>query len=193
MKNILSMILFILILGSILTFTLVKVDQFTKPMIEENEKKKVISSVLQAFRIEFTDENMTEIYEEQITIKDVQGNQFYFSKSGDVAFMISGSGFQDVINGIIAVKPDLKTILGVMIVGQKETPGLGGRIIETEFLQQFQDKVMLPQILVTSPGKASAENEVNGISGATMTCRAFESILNESAAKYFPLLEEELK
>ena len=77
-----------------------------------------------------------------------------------------------------------------MKVDQKETPGLGGRIAEVEFLNQFNNKKFSPKIMITSTGSVNSNCKIDGISGATMTCRAFENILNEAADKYFPFIKE---
>ena len=52
----------------------------------------------------------------------------------------------------MAVLPDLKTIKGIAITHQEETPGLGGRIAEPEFLQSFTAKGLQPELRILAPG-----------------------------------------
>ena len=84
--------------------------------------------------------------------------------------------------------PDFQTIKGITIVHQEETPGLGGRIAEKEILDRFKGKKILPQLIIQRPGKAKEQNEVDGITGATLTGKAFEKVLNSEVKKYLPLL-----
>ena len=89
---------------------------------------------------------------------------------------------------MIAIKPDLKTIKGITIIHQAETPGLGGRIAEPEFLDRFKGKDVFPSLMIERPGKANKNNEVDGITGATLSGKAFERILNREIKKYVPAL-----
>ena len=68
--------------------------------------------------------------QENINTKKLGEKDFYVTSGGDVAFEISGSGLWGPIRGIVAVLPDMKTIKGITIIYQEETPGLGGRIGE---------------------------------------------------------------
>ncbi len=47
-----------------------------------------------------------------------------------------------------------------------------------------------PELVVVSPGKAAKINEVDGITGATLSCKAFEKILNSESKRCLPLLGE---
>ena len=88
------------------------------------------------------------------------------------------------------LQPDMKTIKGITIIHQEETPGLGGRIAETDFLDRFKAKKVLPKLIIQPPGKASRNNEVDGITGATLSCKAFEAILNSEIKKYVSIIKE---
>ena len=66
MKDRIMMIVFVLILGTILSTTLVVVNDFTEPMIARNEEIKELSTILNAFGIEFTKENITGIFDSNI-------------------------------------------------------------------------------------------------------------------------------
>jgi len=43
-------------------------------------------------------------------------------------------------------------IIGICIIHQEETPGLGGRMAEKEFLNPFRNKKMSPRIIAVRPG-----------------------------------------
>ena len=180
MKEKISMIVFVLILGGVLTTALVAVDHFTKPRIDRNKAFKLNTRVLDALGIPYTKDDKDDVekkFAENVTIARRGEKEFYISQQdANLAFQIAGSGLWGPIEGILALSPDLETIKGIAIIHQEETPGLGGRIVERDFLDKFEGKNIVPEIRVTKPDKASAENEVDGITGATATCEKFEAI-----------------
>jgi Na+-transporting NADH:ubiquinone oxidoreductase subunit C len=191
MKEKLKMILFVLILGSVLSTALVSVDAYTAPLIEKNKVRKLRISILKALDITYSKDKVDEVFSENVTKKNRGDNKFYVAEaSGDIAFEILGSGLWGPIHGIIALRSDLKTIKGITIIRQEETPGLGGRIAEADFLNKFEAKTILPRLIIQSPGKASGNNEIDGITGATLSCKAFEEILNREIEKYVSIIKE---
>jgi Na+-transporting NADH:ubiquinone oxidoreductase subunit C len=197
MKKTLSMILFVLILGSVLTTALVAVDKLTEEPIARNKALKLQKGILSSLAIEFDEKdknNIAEKFSSNIEVIETPGEEavkFYRSKtSGDIAFKIEGTGVQGPIEATIALSPDLEQVRGLSIVGQEETPGLGGRIVETEFLNRFKGKMITNGLAILSPGKAAADNEVDGITGATLTCNALEDLLNSEIKKYVVMFRE---
>jgi len=202
MKSKITMILFVLILGSSLTTALVTVDSFTREPIARNKAKKLQKGILSSLNIEYGEDDPNEIFSanvETITTPGDKPKKFYRSKtSGDIAFEISGTGVQGEINATIALSPDLGQIRGISIVGQKETPGLGSRIGEAEFLNKFKDKNITSGkdknitsgIAIVASGKAAADNEIDGITGATLSCNALEELINSELKKYVVMFRE---
>lgn len=191
MKEKLKMILFVLVLGTILSTALVSVDAYTAPLIEKNKVRKLRLSVLKALEIPYSENEVEKAFLENVATEEAEGKEFYVAKTGgNIAFEISGSGLWGPIRGILALMPDLKTIKGITIIHQEETPGLGGRIAEAEFLDKFKGKEIFPQLMILSPGKANLNNEVDGITGATLSCKAFEEILNSEITKYVSAIKE---
>ena len=190
MNSKITMILFVLILGSVLTTTLVSVDAYTAPLIEKNKTRKLRVSILKSLNIPYSEDKVDEVFSENVVTKTQGETKFYVAESEDIAFEISGSGLWGPIHGTIALLPDLKTIKGIIIIHQEETPGLGGRIADAEFLDKFKGKSTSPRILIQAPGKANENNEVDGITGATLSCKAFEEILNSEIEKYVSAIKE---
>ena len=191
MKSKLSMILFVLILGSSLTTALVSVDKFTKEPIKRNKAIKLQKSILSSLSFTYTEDNIDESFSENIETRETAGIKFYQDKaSGNLAFEIHGMGLWGPISGTIALTPDLQKIHGISIIHQEETPGLGSRIGEDEFLDRFKGKNITKDLIIQPPGKAQADNEVDGITGATLSCKAFEVILNNEIKRYVAVIEE---
>ena len=202
MNEKIKMIVFVLVLGAVLTTALSWVDAVTEPYIAKNKVKKLQESVLTAAGIDYTDESRESVFskdvEERLFPEEVQDKgaeedekkKYYVMSDGKVVFEFHGMGLQGPVHGAIALDKDLETIKGLTIIHQEETPGLGGRIGEAPFLNQFKDKKLFPEFLIQSPGKASGDNEIDGISGATLSCMALEEMLNKESKKYIPAIKE---
>lgn len=192
MKERILMVVFALILGSVLTSALVAVAYYTGPRIERNKVLKLKMSVLDALDIPYTKDDVEKRFSENVTINEIRGTSFYVSQDGSIAFEIAGSGLWGPISGVLVLFPDLKTIKGITITHQEETPGLGGRIAERDYLDKFRSKKLVPELRILAPDKAgaqAADNEVDGITGATLSSKAFERILNTESQKYIYLIE----
>jgi len=178
MKDKIMMIVFVLILGTILATTLVGVDSFTEPMISKNEKIKELSTILNTFGIEFTDETIEKVFSDNIETIEYADMVIYRNNSGELAFPFKGSGFQGPIIGVAVMDSDGKTIKGVGIKSQEETPGLGSRITEKQFLDSFIGKQFNPELILVGAGKSSKKTDVDGITGATMSSIALIKVIN---------------
>ena len=196
MKEKILMIVFVLILGAVWTTALVRVDEWTAPRIEKHRILKLRISVLDALGIPYESREAAEVEEafvENVEVKQVDGRDIYLSKSGDIAFEVRGSGVQGPISGVVALQADLETIRGITIVANEETPGLGDRVFEKETLDRFKGKKVVPKLLILPPGATSGDNEVDGITGATLTCNAFQKLLNVNIEQLVSLTREDAK
>jgi electron transport complex protein RnfG len=81
------------------------------------------------------------------------------------------------------------TISGLFILDQKETPGLGNKIIETGWRGQFIDKPADSALSVTKLG-AATPLEIDAITGATISSDAVVQIVNMVLADVRPSLKE---
>jgi Na+-transporting NADH:ubiquinone oxidoreductase subunit C len=190
MKDKILMIVFVLVLGSILTAALVAVNYLTTPLIEKNEEIAAKTSILKALNIPFAPENVEETFSNNVEQRQQNGTTYYVTKEQTIAFPYSGSGLWGPIEGIIAIQPDFERLKGITISRQEETPGLGSRITEAEYLAQFEGKRFSGGLKLVQPGRSSADNEIDSITGATMTTEAFVKILNEDIQETVPAIAE---
>ena len=91
----------------------------------------------------------------------------------------SGQGYADKIELLVGVNAKAETITGLFILDQKETPGLGNKIMEPAWRNQFNDKATQQQLTAVKT-KASKANEINAITGATISSKAVCDIVNQS-------------
>jgi Na+-transporting NADH:ubiquinone oxidoreductase subunit C len=112
-------------------------------------------------------------------------------------FPFAGIGFWTEITGYIAVDASLQKTVGLKVITQAETPGLGARIEEPFFVKPFSDGLDISQpatgnsyIYMGSigsqpdPGTPQYGRTFDAITGATQTSLAMERMLNASVAEF---------
>ncbi len=99
----------------------------------------------------------------------------------------SGQGYADKIEVLLGLDAKGDTITGLFILDQKETPGLGNRILEKPWRNQFIDKSSSATLVVVKSG-AEQGNEIDGISGATISSRSVTNIVNITISDIKPQL-----
>lgn len=93
---------------------------------------------------------------------------------------ITGKGLWGTMRALVALSPDFKTLHGISIYDQMETPGLGARIGEEWFTNQFNNfpilktdgkpgDYVLDAQLIPEGAKAEQTNQIQQITGATIT------------------------
>jgi len=191
MKDKIMMLVFVLVLGTILTGILVAVNYYTTPVISRNEQREIQAGILQALGIPFGEEEVQQVFAGSVQARQAGAKTYYVAEGGaGIAFAYAGSGLWGPINGIVALNADLKTLKGVTILHQEETPGLGSRITEAAYLDTFRGKDFTSGLKLTPPGKAKAANEIDAITGATLSPKAFLQILNANLAASVPAIRE---
>lgn len=103
------------------------------------------------------------------------------------AVVVSGQGFWAQIKGVIGFDTDKKTITGISFYEQNETPGLGGKIVEAQFRDQFIGIKIAETgkpIGIKSLGLELGDNEVYAITGATQTCTRLQKLINDDLVKW---------
>ena len=103
-----------------------------------------------------------------------------------------GYGFNKAadISLFICVGPDLETIKGIEVLDHTETPGLGGRMTEEKFKEQFVGKKLKPKLSLVRGRESVGPNEVHAITGASYTSKGIETIINESMETFWQEMEE---
>jgi Na+-transporting NADH:ubiquinone oxidoreductase subunit C len=102
--------------------------------------------------------------------------------SGSRGYVIvgRGAGLWGRIVALVGFAPDRTTVTGLAFLEQSETPGLGARIDERWFKQQFRGKK--GPFTPVPDGSAAGESQFDAVSGATFTTEAVRGILNAAAA-----------
>ncbi len=134
----------------------------------------------------------TKIEEALSNSEDIHFPIFVCENNGETYYVLSasGKGLWDDIWGYIGFKADAKTINGSVFDHKGETPGLGSKIAEDWFQDQFIGKTIAENgeytpIKVLKPGKNLNGHQVDGISGATFTGVGVDEMLERNMKVYF--------
>jgi Na+-translocating ferredoxin:NAD+ oxidoreductase subunit G len=177
----------LLILSVVCSAALAIVNIKTEPIIRENQEVKRMMTVLNVFGVTYDildPASVRKTYARHIDEVDERGLKLFREKdSGASALSLSGNGFQSTITVVVALKND--AISGFKVISQNETPGLGARIVEDAFQNQFIGKKVSKGITWTKSGKAGP-SEFDAITGATESSKALARILNSGFSAYYP-------
>ena len=153
MREIVKYGLVLSIICLIATSFLAFVYSFTKPKIIERQNMEFQKSLRELFSdaknfelISFDDDSYYKVY-------DIDNNLL------GIAFKTKSKGYSGEIEVLVGIR-EAGDIVGIKIISQNETPGLGSRITEKNFLEQFIGK------------NASNLSEVETITSATISSRA---------------------
>lgn len=114
------------------------------------------------------------------------GGACTLAKEGKIvayALPISGQGFWAPIKGVIGIKADRQTIIGIAFYEQNETPGLGAQITKDAFRKQFNGKIISSTgkpLNMKRPSDVLGKSDVHAVTGATQTSTRLERIINDS-------------
>jgi len=101
----------------------------------------------------------------------------------------AGPGFQDTIRLIYGYLPATRRVVGMEILESRETPGLGDKIYkDAAFVAAFRDLAIDPRILAVKQGTKAAANQVDAITGATISSKAVVGIINQGNARWLERL-----
>ena len=92
-----------------------------------------------------------------------------------------GPGFQDTIKLLYGYLPTANKVVGMEVLQSRETPGLGDKIYkDLVFVGAFSDLPIEPTIEVVKKGRKVSDNQVDAITGATISSRAVVKIINDT-------------
>ncbi len=169
----LGVILFMI--AAIASGVLAFVNNFTKPIIEENQRQMEIEArrtvLPQAKTFEYVEDNLP-----YYRGYDEEGQLVGYT------FMAVGAGYSGDIQTMVGLTADYK-IFSISVLIQTETPGLGANCTRPEFTNQFSGKEVDELYIDVDSG------DIDNITGATITARA----LTNSVKKASDIIIEQTK
>jgi Na+-transporting NADH:ubiquinone oxidoreductase subunit C len=188
------------IIAALFGIAISAVHHVTLDMLRKNEQLHKNRTLCSAFMIH-VEEQTAEAYEQALSNNVERQSlsvgdriwEIYRRKGGtseDIGFVFTGMGFWDRITGVVVLSPDLKKIVNIQFLDQKETPGLGARIEEPWFTDQFKglqiawDNPIGERVIVGPSPDPQARNRVDAITGASQTSLAVMKMINGELEKF---------
>ncbi|MDY0220093.1 MAG: FMN-binding protein [Desulfobacterium sp.] len=185
----------VLLLAIIFGSSLAGVQAALGPKIEENKLKETLEKVpivilgqTAADELKSKDQHLT-ITPNTVSVARQGVTKFYTLYRADFAdgttagwvAKTKGQGYADRIELLVGMDQDGGRVTGLFILDQKETPGLGNKIVEDAWRAQYSDKsTSTPFTVVKLP--RGGENEIDAISGATISSDAVTNLVNQAVS-----------
>ena len=184
-------IVFMSLVTAIYAFLLAFLNYSTAEQIEFLANTDLQEKILYVFDIplESTDpQKIDKQFEERIESKEIDGEKVYFlEENGEIeayAFPIGGAGLWGSIEGYAGLSADYSKLIGIEFTAHSETPGLGGRIDEEWFKEQFRGinlEDAQDEYLVYTP---AAGGNIDAITGATLTSQSVREFVNDDIQSF---------
>lgn len=189
MKEIIKQTLLLTVITLIAGVLLGGVYEITKDPIAKQSKlreEKACESVFpqaDSFDMDYelTDDGSVEGFDQDFVEKVIPAWNDKKEILGYVLTVTSKEGYGGDITFMMGISKNGE-VQGIEILSISETAGLGMKAKEPEFLEQFQQKTV-DQFAYSKNG-ASSENEIDAISGATITTKAMTNGVN-AGLNYF--------
>ncbi len=150
---------------------------------------KVLPGIDSLRRLAYRDDRLVAVATESKDQDAVFGGYDANGKLVGFAIPSAGPGFQDTIRLLYGYLPGRRKVVGMEILESRETPGLGDKIYkDADFVANFQDLSIDPEIVTVKKGRRSAPNEVDAITGATISSKAVVRIINQGNQRWLPRL-----
>jgi Na+-transporting NADH:ubiquinone oxidoreductase subunit C len=175
-------LVFMLLISAALTLALAAAYEGFKPAINKNAALQEQRAVLYALGLDtgLKDVEVAAVYVEKISEGELNGVPvLVYGQGGPQAYAVpfEGSALWGALKGYLGVKASLDEITGLVFTYQNETPGLGGRIDEEAYKEQFRG-------LPISPGtRLSYGTDLDAVTGATQTSAAVLRTLNKTLSE----------
>jgi len=189
-------VIFMVVITGFFVTVLASFHYFTVDKIAFNQESDLRHKVLYVFELLPEGEDpkeIEEIFNERVVEKQFGEKSGYALMDGDeevnYAILIDGTGLWGSITGYLGLNKDLTKITGIEFVTQSETPGLGGRISEAAYKEQYRDidiKVTNGKYLIATPEQGG---NVDAIAGATQTSTAVVNFINKDLTDFFSSVE----
>ena len=181
MNKVTRTIVVLTVIGLICGGVLSVVYQWTLPKIEQNQIRETNEAIFKVLP-------GTKFYRK--TSKDDLTYFECFDRNSErigTAIYCKGNGYQGEIKLLIGVNADFSRFTGMTILEQVETPGLGAKITEKWFENQFKWLVTTPPIEYVKGRSPEKPNEIQAIAGATISTQSVVKIINKAVEQWMQL------
>ena len=189
MNNVVKMFLNLVIIGAVSGAILAGFYYVADPMIKDNQEKELKEAIFVVLP-EAKDYKLIKKTVDKVDITIYEGIDEAGSPVG-IAFKADGGGFQGNVGVMVGLNLDYLHRKGIKILDQVETPGLGNRISEPAFEGQFKGIDILPKVEYIKNRKPEKPNQIQSITGATISSNAVVVNINNAVAKVLSAFPKE--
>jgi len=175
-------VLFIVVLGVVSVAMLLAAQSYSAPAVKRFRETRLKTNILTAAGIAWTQADFKDVFDQRVR-EETRGGLTWYVADSLVIYEFRGRGLWGMIEGIATFDSALTHIVSVRVLSQEETPGLGDRIKEPGYLATYQGKTATEPLDLALRHKASLPNEVDAISGATLSSEALVTIVGGAAAR----------
>ena len=188
----LRLVMTLAIAGLISGIAIIGIYETTLPTITANKARelqaavfKVLPGVSQMQQVVFRDGQLIVAVDKDADEQAIYGGYDEQGKFIGWAIPGAGAGFQDTIGLLYGYSPRDREVRGMEILESRETPGLGDKIYkDMAFVGNFAQLSIDPEIVVVKKNTRSQPNEVDAITGATISSKAVVRIINATHAAW---------
>ncbi len=186
--------------GALAGLLIVLVNQHTKPIIDKYKAEQLKIAVYEVLP---GVERYSTYYlvNDRLSLNIPEGNKdsdyrrIYvgydiLDEVSGIAISRGESGFQDVVQIIFGFNPTTGKLSGMKVLDSKETPGLGDKIFkDMAFVKQFFAGPETPLIGVKIGAGKGKPNEIDTITGATISSKVVIDIINHALEEWRPVID----
>jgi len=188
-ESFLYVVVFTFIATFVFVFIIAIADNATSERVASNHELVTAQAFLNAVGRPETD-SAAALSTFKTLFSGVEGESVAKATSNGESLLVkqfSGQGLWGTVTGVIAVDQSVSTIIGLDIISHAETPGLGGRIEEEWFKDQFRNEAIPSDGISVRKGEGGSDNNpdngiVDGVTGASLTSASMEVIVNNEIA-----------
>jgi electron transport complex protein RnfG len=174
-----------LIIVSVYEATLPTITAYKAKVLQE-AVFKVLPGTTRLQRLAYREDRLTAVEKSEKDEESIFGG--YDADGNLVGYAIPGAGpgFQDIIRLLYGYLPEQRKVVGMEILESRETPGLGDKIYkDAAFVASFDDLSIDPQVVAVKKGSRAAANEIDAITGATISSKAVVRIINQANQQWY--------
>ena len=162
------------------------------PKIEANKQNETLDKVPELVwgtAVDATDPSIVitpEAFEVSQNGKTTYYSLFRVERGGELAGWVvktGGQGYADRIEMLVGLDPPASKITGLFILDQKETPGLGNKIVTPAWRGQFVGKTTAQPLVVTKTRTSGeSHSKIDAVTGATISSASVTRIINQAVS-----------
>lgn len=192
-------IIYATVMVIIVAFLLAFISSALKPTQDANVLRDTKNQILISLNITglkgvAIDQKFAEVVTDTIQVDDKVVYQASVDGATKYVLPVKGRGLWGGLWGYISVDDDRQHVFGTYFDHESETAGLGARIKERWFQEQFNGKPIFtdnPQqvaLTVVKKGQSKAETEIDGVTGATLTSNGVADMVTNGLQAYISFL-----